>query len=84
LGEYFNDGIMSNNEKEFNKIWQIREDVSIAAKQKGKVVAYDLSYDVKEWANLVGELRKSIKAEVMGYGHIGDGNIHVNMIMKDG
>jgi D-2-hydroxyglutarate dehydrogenase len=50
----------------------------------GKVYAYDISYEVKEWANLIAELRKSINAEVMGYGHIGDGNIHVNMIVKEG
>ena len=50
----------------------------------GKVIAYDLSFDVKEWPNLVAELRRTINAEVMGYGHIGDGNIHVNMILKEG
>ncbi len=32
----------------------------------------------------MGELRSSIKAEIMGYGHIGDGNIHINMILKEG
>ena len=72
---------MSNSDVEFNKIWSIREDVAIAARMCGKVFAYDLSYDVKEWPKLVSELRKSIKAEIMGYGHVGDGNIHVNMIV---
>ena len=53
----FNDGIMSNNENEFSKIWRIREDVSIAARMKGKVIGYDLSFDVKEWPHLVAKLR---------------------------
>ena len=53
---------MSNSDVEFNKIWSIREDVAIAARMCGKVFAYDLSYDVKEWPKLVSELRKSIKA----------------------
>lgn len=65
-------------------MWRVREDVSIAARMCGKVIAYDLSFEVKEWENLVAELRGSIKAEIMGYGHIGDGNIHVNMIMEEG
>ena len=65
-------------------MWKIREDVSIAAKMCGNVIAYDLSFDVKEWTQLVAELRRTIKAEVMGYGHIGDGNIHINMIFKEG
>lgn len=80
----FNDGIMSNNQYEFNKMWKLREDVAIAAKMCGIVKAYDLSFDVKQWPNLVSELRKSIKAEIMGYGHIGDGNIHINMILEEG
>jgi FAD/FMN-containing dehydrogenase len=33
---------------------------------------------------LVNELRTSLKTQVMGYGHIGDGNIHVNIIAKEG
>jgi D-2-hydroxyglutarate dehydrogenase len=47
----------------------------------GKVKAYDLSLDVKEWVDLVHHLRKTLKTDVMGYGHIGDGNIHVNIIV---
>lgn len=65
-------------------MWKIREDVNIAARMSGKVIAYDLSYDVKEWPNLVAELRRTVKAEIMGYGHVGDGNIHINMILKEG
>lgn len=80
----FNDSIISNNEKEFHKIWRVREDVAIAAKMLGKVKAYDLSFDVKEWVDLVQHLRKTLKTDVMGYGHIGDGNIHVNIIAKEG
>ena len=56
--------------------------MAIAARMCGKVLAYDLSYDVKEWPNLVADLRKSIKAQIMGYGHVGDGNIHINMIVE--
>ena len=65
-------------------MWKIREDVNIAARMSGKVIAYDLSYEVKVWPNLVAELKRTIKAEIMGYGHIGDGNIHINMIIKEG
>ena len=80
----FNDGVMSNSDSDFERIWKIREDVAIAARMCGKVLAYDLSYEVKDWPKLVAALRSNIKAEIMGYGHIGDGNIHINMILKEG
>jgi len=34
--------------------------------------------------NLVADLRKKLQTVVMGYGHIGDSNIHVNIIAKEG
>ena len=44
----FNDAIVSNNDKEYNKIWKIREDVAVAAvREKGRVLAYDISFDVR-------------------------------------
>lgn len=39
---------MSNNDKEYNKIWKIREDVAVAAvREEGNVLAYDISFDVR-------------------------------------
>ena len=78
----FNDSIVSNNDKEYSKIWKIREDVAVAAvREKGRVLAYDISFDVREWPGLLDYLRKETKSLVLGYGHIGDGNLHVNIIL---
>jgi hypothetical protein len=46
------------------------------------MLAYDISFDVKEWANMCDKLREETKAKVIGYGHIGDGNLHVNVILN--
>lgn len=55
----FNDAIVSNNDKEYSKIWKIREDVAVAAvREKGRVLAYDISFDVREWPGLLDHLRK--------------------------
>lgn len=76
---------MSTNQKEYNKIWKIREDVAVAAVyEKGKVLAYDISFDVREWPSLLTYLREKTQSHVMGYGHIGDGNLHVNIILPEG
>ena len=48
------------------------------------MLSYDISFDVKEWAVMCEKLRSQTKAKVIGYGHIGDGNLHVNIILKEG
>jgi len=73
---------MSNNDNEYFKIWKIREDIALAAQKCGRMLAYDISFDVKEWANMCDKLREDTKAKVIGYGHIGDGNLHVNVILN--
>lgn len=81
----FNDAIVSNNDKEYSKIWKIREDVAVAAvREKGRVLAYDISFDVRQWPGLLEHLRKETNSLVLGYGHIGDGNLHVNIILEEG
>lgn len=51
----------------------------MVARNEGKLLAYDISFDVKEWTKLTAQLRKTGK-KVFGYGHIGDGNIHINIV----
>jgi FAD/FMN-containing dehydrogenase len=47
--------------------------------------AYDVSFDVKEWDKIMNVLRKKNPGIlVIGYGHIGDGNIHINICVKQG
>jgi FAD/FMN-containing dehydrogenase len=60
----------------------VREDVAVLARNEGKILAYEISFDVKEWTTLTNHLRKSGQF-VFGYGHIGDGNIHINIVTED-
>ena len=47
-------------------------------------MAFDISYDIESWQELIVYLRKKYHSMiVMGYGHIGDGNIHINFCSKD-
>lgn len=79
----FADSLMSNNDKEFRQIWHIRENMAYASVKEGRAYAYDVSFDVREWAHMLSKLR-SIYPDllIMGYGHIGDGNIHINLCAK--
>lgn len=47
--------------------------------------AYDVSFDVTKWEEMLKTLRAKYQGLlVIGYGHIGDGNIHINICAKDG
>jgi D-2-hydroxyglutarate dehydrogenase len=51
----------------------------------GAVYKYDLSMPVAEMYSLVEETRQRLAGllvEVVGYGHLGDGNLHLNISTK--
>ena len=75
---------MSNNDQEYSKIWRVREDVAFSAKMTGKVLSYDVSFHVGQWENLLEDLRKHLPhVQILGYGHIGDGNLHINVCTQN-
>ncbi len=77
------DAVLSSNENEFEKMWKIREDVAPAAIKEGKVISYDLSFNVQRWPHILKGIREKFGDLVLGYGHIGDGNLHVNICSKN-
>ena len=74
---------MSQNDQEFKKIWSVRESIATISAKEGNVFAYDISYDISSWEEMMKFLRKKYsRTVVLGYGHIGDGNIHINICVK--
>lgn len=68
----------------------MRENVAVAAVEYGYTLKYDISLPAKDFYKIVEETREviknsdlsqSVKDSVvsMGYGHIGDGNLHFNI-----
>lgn len=77
-------------------LWSLRESIPEAAGKLGKTYKYDLSLPVAEMYKLVEETRERFRSkgmlgeggdgtvrEVVGFGHIGDGNLHLNVIAKE-
>lgn len=88
--EIISDGVLAQDEAQVLSLWSLRETLPEAAGKLGKVYKYDLSMPVRDMYSLVEEARirfeakgliqdGSIKATV-GYGHIGDGNLHINIV----
>lgn len=46
--------------------------------------SYDISFDIRKWSDFVEKARRDVGGYVIGYGHIGDGNLHLNICLQRG
>ncbi|XP_020519912.1 D-2-hydroxyglutarate dehydrogenase, mitochondrial isoform X2 [Amborella trichopoda] len=75
------DGVMAQDMNQASSFWQIREGIAEALMKAGAVYKYDLSLPIENLYKIVEEMRKRLgeSAKVLGYGHLGDGNLHLNI-----
>lgn len=90
------DGVVAENETQSQNLWACREGISEASQHFGGVYKYDLSIPLPELYALVEETRaKFIEnglmsadddskpvVDVVGYGHMGDSNLHLNVATR--
>ncbi|ENN81556.1 hypothetical protein D910_09146 [Dendroctonus ponderosae] len=78
-------GVVTGEPSKVQAIWAIRERLPEGFKNHGWLGLYDLSIPVTQFYNLVDETRAYLKNQVeyvFGFGHLGDGNIHLNVLGK--
>ncbi|RHZ84809.1 hypothetical protein Glove_74g25 [Diversispora epigaea] len=84
------DGVVAQDETQAKVIWAIREGIPEACNKAGSVYKYDLSMPLECMYKLVEDLRRKLMDagvygkdlpinNVIGFGHIGDGNLHLNV-----
>ncbi|CAB4287741.1 unnamed protein product [Prunus armeniaca] len=75
------DGALAQDINQASSFWRIREGIPEALMKAGAVYKYDLSLPVEKMYDLVEEMRTRLSdsANVVGYGHLGDGNLHLNI-----
>lgn len=89
------DGVLAQDQTQFNDLWKCREEISDALAHWGGVYKYDLSIPISEMYQLVDDTReRMVKAgllgdsddypavDVVGYGHMGDANLHLNVAVR--
>ena len=91
IEDHIHDGIVPRGETQAKEIWDLRENVANACIRYGYCLKYDVSLNTKDFNKIVEETRKVIsnsseftdseKQSIItnGYGHIGDGNLHLNI-----
>ncbi|KAG8080945.1 hypothetical protein GUJ93_ZPchr0007g5403 [Zizania palustris] len=76
------DGVIAQDISQASNFWRVREGISEASVKVGAVYKYDLSIPVEKLYDIVEEIRSRVggMGEVLGYGHLGDGNLHLNIV----
>jgi len=77
--------VLGENESQAINLWNIREQIATASHHMGSFLIYDFSVDITRWMELTNDIREKTKGKgfTVSYGHIGDGNLHVNIVYQD-
>ena len=93
VNEHIVEGLIPQGEAQAKTIWDCRENLAPAAASYGLPLYYDVSLSSNKFYQCVSELREFVKhtgelsqserdcIEIHGYGHIGDGNLHINVVI---
>ncbi|XP_041343014.1 D-2-hydroxyglutarate dehydrogenase, mitochondrial isoform X1 [Pyrgilauda ruficollis] len=76
------DGTVATDDKKIKVLWSLRERITEALTHEGYVYKYDISLPVGKLYDLVTDMRARLgqsAKNVVGYGHLGDGNLHLNI-----
>ena len=78
------DAVIATSESQSRALWDIREHIPEAEKLQGRSVKHDISVPISHIAEFIqrGDValaKKFPDAQVICFGHIGDGNLHYNL-----
>jgi len=96
---YIVDAVVAKDQRQFNEVWSIRENVPVSLMRlsrdlNGKLYKYDISVNINVMHELVSRVKRGIESSVVlatfarhlhvyTFGHAGDGNIHLNILLGD-
>ena len=93
--EIVSDGVLAQDESQKQTLWSWREGVPECLGHWGGVYKYDLSIPLQELysiventrerlasAGLIGDTNDHPVVDVVGYGHMGDSNLHLNVATR--
>lgn len=79
------DAVVAANEAHADAFWKLRETIAEAERADGPAAKHDISVPVSAVPDFLIEARAAVEtrftgAQVVGFGHLGDGNIHFNVL----
>jgi FAD/FMN-containing dehydrogenase len=93
--EIVSDGVLAQDQTQIQELWSCREGVPEHLGHWGGVYKYDFSLPISKMYDLVNDIRDRLTAaglvgddesypcvDVVGYGHMGDSNLHLNIPVR--
>jgi len=79
------DAVVATNEAQADALWKLREVIAEAERAEGPAAKHDISVPVSAVPDFLVEARQAVESrfagtQVVGFGHLGDGNIHFNVL----
>ena len=83
------DAAVAQNQTQAKAFWSLREHQSAAQKPEGAVWKHDVSIPISKIAAFIDEATAAVErfapgARVLSFGHVGDGNIHFDILQPLG
>ena len=69
------------NSKQSDEVWAKREDLPVNLASKG-AYKMDISLPLETLENFLDETKQLSTNEIFSFGHLGDGNIHINIVSE--
>ncbi len=83
------DAVVAKSLSEAEALWRLRHSISEAERREGPGVKHDVSVPLSRLQEFLGRAAESLERAVPGvvpvvFGHLGDGNLHYNAILRTG
>ncbi len=83
-GHLASDAAIAGSPAQRSALWALREGISEAQKVEGATLKHDVALPIARLADWVAEIGPALESRLPGvrpvtYGHVGDGNLHVNL-----
>jgi FAD/FMN-containing dehydrogenase len=83
------DAVVATSLAQSRSLWALREHIPLAQSAAGKNIKHDISLPISRIADFIGATDAALiaafpDAEIICFGHLGDGNLHYNVAPKDG
>jgi FAD/FMN-containing dehydrogenase len=87
--ELCDDAVVATSLAQSRGLWALREHIPLAQSAAGKNIKHDISLPISRIADFIAQTDAALiaafpDAEIICFGHLGDGNLHYNVAPKDG